>query len=330
MSLRLLLLATVVVLVTISELCLAENRATSIKNDFVGTAMLMPNARRSRLSRDFVTTITDESPPQPPPLPVVAKTTVTAEAQTPPSFSRDSAATTNAVTQDDVKPTSTGDGQQLTEETYREYEHLLKMDTKNFSDKQKQLFDQIVERVARLSGSTDIPTTDAPAADPEIGESRGSKQRLTKARITTTVTPSSASTSTKNKYSSSSSSSSASTSTTTKTKPSTISIKTHQTASTSGVTTIPVEIAKPFSHKFKPMHTNINPVSSSAATKVGNVTEVIFGNITTTSIVDSLSNDGREDIFSGKKRPATTAAAATVQTTAETNKNKVGAHVYWN
>lgn len=320
MSLRLLLLATVALVLLTSNVCLGENRATSIKNDFVGTAVLMPNARRSRLSRDFVTAITDESPP---PLPAATNTVTAVEAQTPPSFNRDSSATTNAVVpQDEQKPTVAADGQQLTEETYREYEHLLKMDTKNFNEKQKQLFEQIVERVARLSGSTDQPTT--VNVDPEIGESRGSKQRLTKARLTTTSSPSSATTPTKNKYSSSSTSTS--TATTTKTKPFPITIKTHQTAASApGVTAIPAEVAKPFAHKFKPLQTNISPVSSSAATKVGNVTEVIFGNITTTSIVDSLSNDngGREDILSGKKRPATTMAAATVQTTAETNKNKV-------
>lgn len=328
MSLRLLLLATAVALLATSNVCLGENRATSIKNDFVGTAVLMPNARRSRLSRDFVTAITDEAA-RPPTLP---NTVTVVEAQTTPSLNnRDiaaAAATTNAVPlMDASKPNdwAVADGQPLTDETYREYEHLLKMDTKNFSEKQKQLFDQIVERVARLSGSsTDTPTT--VNVDPEIGESRGTKQRLTKAR--TTSSPSSTSTtSNKHKHPSTSSSSVSSMSIGTKTKPSSpITIKTHQTASALSVTAMPSSelLTKPFAHKFKPLQTNISPVSSSAATKVGNVTEVIFGNITTTSIVDSLSNDnGHDDIFSGKKRPSTTAAAATVQTTAETNKNKV-------
>lgn len=317
MSLRSLLFATLVASMIASEMCLGENRATSIKNDFVGTAVLMPNARRSRLSRDFVTAITDESAQ---PLQAGAANAATDPPPTPPpSLNRDSApTTTNAVSAEE--PSAAVDGQQLTDEMYREYEYLLKMDTKNFNDKQKQLFEQIVERVARLGGSTDSPTTDY--VESEVGESRGSKQRLTKARFTTTATPSSATSITKNKHSSSSSSTS--TATTTKSKPSTITVKTHQTAAAPSATTVPAELAKPFAHKFKPLQTNISPVGSSAATKVGNVTEVIFGNITTTSIVDSLSNDnGRDDIFSGKKRPPTTAAAATVQTTADTNKNKV-------
>lgn len=309
------LLVAVVAVWCATDMCWAENRATSGKNDFVGTAVLMPNARRSRLSRDFVTAIADGSEAL---LPSVSAATVTVAT---PTTSRTESGQT-VLPQDDSRPT-VAEQQPLTDETYREYEHLLQMDTKNFSDKQKQLFDQIVERVARLSGGSDSPTTDP--VDPEVGESRGSKQRLTKARLTSTSSPSSsasASTASKTKYASSPFLASTST---TKSKPASIAIKSNQPPASSLTTTTSAEPPK-FS-KFKPLHTNINPVSSSAATKVGNVTEVIFGNITTTSIVDSLSNDnGREDIF-GKKRPATTAAAATVQTTADTNKNKVSARV---
>lgn len=234
---------------------------SELRHDFPGTAELLPtNSRRSRLSRDFVPSESDPSAVAP----EIATTPAAAAAST------------------------------LSDDTVREYGHLLQMDTKNFSEKQKALFERIVERVARLSATVENSTVTEGAES----EGRATKNRLKKnSQKTVSVTPR------PTKHTTTAAADS------TMTKVTTIKAKPSVTIQTTDV--------------VNKVHSKLQAAAAAAAAAAAktNVTEVIFGNITTSSIVDSLSADTvpREDIYA--KRPlAATAATAAI---ADTNKVKV-------
>lgn len=158
----------------------------------------------------------------------------------------------------------------LSDETIREYGQLLQMDTKNFSDQQKVLLEKIVERVARLGG-THINVDSVNGTDNNDNEGRGNKNRLKK--------------NSHNKNQST---------------PTKAAIK-HDHDGNGKLTVkhnIPAKIndSQMISNKMQVNNNNDGAIKA-------NVTDVMFGNITTSSIVDSLSADNaREDIYV-KKRP---------------------------
>lgn len=219
---------------------------------------------------------------------------------------------------------SSSSSDKLSDDTLHEYGQLLKMDTKNFSQQQKALLERIVERVARLSDSTGESNTTAniedymdstdDAEDNNENEGRGTKNRKKKNKISVVAT------------------------TTSEQPPQTKSFN-HESIGNSKQQVVKI-VQNNNKHtgnrtKAEQPHSTVNNVnkkghqnSLNSAVKPTNVTEVFFGNITTTSIVDSLSDDNteREDIF-GNKRPASTAAAiaaiAAAAASAATDKNKV-------
>lgn len=241
------------------SVCLCEiGRA----RDFPGTAELLPsNARRSRLSRDFVPSASD---------PVGTSSTV-------PTTLQEEQVTTEKISK-------------LSDDTVREYGNLLQMDTKNFSEKQKALLERIVERVARLSGSAGVDTN-VTASDEQTNENegRGNKNRLKKNTLKS---------SNQSKLDS--------------IVPATENVKVTIKASAGKPLIVVPVIADLKAASNKQRHKlHAATVAAVNGPKAQNVTEVIFGNITTSSIVDSLSTDNvaREDIYV-KKRPASTAATA--------------------
>lgn len=244
------------------SVCLCEiGRA----RDFPGTAELLPsNARRSRLSRDFVPSQSD---------PVGTSSAV-------PKPIEDEPVTTERISK-------------LSDDTVREYGNLLQMDTKNFSEKQKALLERIVERVARLSGSAGVETNGT-TSDDQVNENegRGNKNRLKKNSLKS---------SSQTKLDS--------------TVPATENVKVTIKASAGKPLIVVPVIADLKAASNKQRHkihaASVAAVNGNGGQKAQNVTEVIFGNITTSSIVDSLSTDNvaREDIYV-KKRPASTAATA--------------------
>lgn len=202
----------------------------------------------------------------------------------------------------------------LSEDTVREYGHLLQMDTTNFSEQQKALLEKIVERVARLSGALDDSTDDTPSSLDNESQGRGNKSRGKKnshkvaAQKQIVASDLEATTNT------------AETKTLIKNEHAKQTTATTIIASDSGKTTVKN------SNKTTPIvaqkttntgnHHKIKPNNSNGSMKA-NMTEVYFGNITTSSIVDSLSADNaREDIYVNR-RPGSTAATAIV------DKNKI-------
>lgn len=195
----------------------------------------------------------------------------------------------------------------------RELGDLLHMDTKKFTEQQKQLFKTIVERVARVSNAAKEATEQygiigGGAADAgniipvNVEEGRDSKVRQTKVRLATTTVGGKPSTATTHKHSTA-------TTTTVRGRPA---VK-PTAAPVADVGHSSTTVAAGEKNKYKLIvNSNLGRPASSAPTKTDNYTEVIFGNITTTSIVDSLSNDNsRETLLSkngGPKRPASIAA----------------------
>lgn len=246
------------------SVCLCEiGRA----RDFPGTAELLPsNARRSRLSRDFVPSLSD-------PIGTSSSSTV-------PTTLEEEPVTTEKISK-------------LSDDTVREYGNLLQMDTKNFSEKQKALLERIVERVARLSGSAGVDTNGTTSEDQiNENEGRGNKNRLKKNSLKS---------SSQVKLDS--------------IVPATENVKVTIKASAGKPLIVVPVIADLKAASNKQRHklhaASVAAVNANGGQKAQNVTEVIFGNITTSSIVDSLSADNvaREDIYV-KKRPASTAATA--------------------
>lgn len=159
----------------------------------------------------------------------------------------------------------------LSDDTIREYGQLLQMDTKNFSDQQKVLLEKIVERVARLGGAN--VKVDANVTDNNENEGRGNKNRLKK--------------NSHNKNQSTAA-------------PTKTTIK-HDQHDGNGKLTVKHNIpAKINDSQMIKMQVNIN--NNDGAIKA-NVTDVMFGNITTSSIVDSLSSDNAREDIQIKKRP---------------------------
>lgn len=159
----------------------------------------------------------------------------------------------------------------LSDETIREYGQLLQMDTKNFSDQQKVLLEKIVERVARLGGAN-VKVDALNSTDNNENEGRGNKNRLKK--------------NSHNKNQSA---------------PTKVAIKHDHDGN--GKLTVKHNIpSKINDSQMIKMQVNNNNNNNDGAIKA-NVTDVMFGNITTSSIVDSLSSDNAREDIQVKKRP---------------------------
>lgn len=169
--------------------------------------------------------------------------------------------------------------QQSTERMLKNYGNIFQMDTKNLTEKQRTLLERIVERVARLGGSLE-PDNEVPLDQDNQSESR-SRHRNRNVR--------------KNVPKIDENNSATQTSTTAESTPTTKTIK----RTTAGI----------MAHPTKPVSSSTTKVGKSKITQTSNFhqmrpnsTEVVFGNITTTSIVDSLSKDNaREDVYN--RRP---------------------------
>lgn len=162
----------------------------------------------------------------------------------------------------------------LSDETIREYGQLLQMDTKNFSDQQKVLLEKIVERVARLGGANvKIDPSISNVTDTNENEGRGNKNRLKK--------------NSHNKNQST---------------PTKAAIKQHDQHDGNGKLTVKHNI--PSKINDSPMiKMQVNNNNNNDGAIKANVTDVMFGNITTSSIVDSLSSDNAREDIQIKKRP---------------------------
>lgn len=293
-------------------LLLVLTLAGSIVGQHAQTNAGLRTHRRARVGRDFAAPVADSD--------AAAAAAITATQPSPAAAAADSEDGSAVV----AATASTVPGRELGD--------LLHMDTNKFSEKQKQLFKKIVERVARVSiaaseqqqqqqmllqqANAEAATVHddiAPAANDDaaaaadnedddeeetvallpIEEGRDSKTRQTKVKYTPPVQ---------------------------------ISGKPGGKPTVNGGVATTVKVRQPAGrptvspdggldkHKYKLIvNTNINRPASSVATKTDNYTEVIFGNITTTSIVDSLqaSEQQRDTVVTknNKKRPPTTAAA---------------------
>lgn len=161
----------------------------------------------------------------------------------------------------------------LSDDAIREYGQLLHMDTKNFSDQQKVLLEKIVERVARLGGANvkvDAPSNVTEPIESNENEGRGTKNRLKKNKNQSTAPTAKAT------------------------------IKHDQHDGNGKLTVKHHTPAKLSDSPMIKMQVNVN--NNDGAIKA-NVTDVMFGNITTSSIVDSLSSDNAREDIQLKKRP---------------------------
>lgn len=168
--------------------------------------------------------------------------------------------------------------QQSTDRMLKNYGNIFQMETKNLTEKQRTLLERIVERVARLGGSLE-PENEVPLDQDNQSESRARHRNRNVRKNTPKIDEGS--------QLDPISADPADPMTTTK------AVK----RTTAGI----------MAHPTKPVSSSTTKVGKSKVTQASNQlrpnsTEVVFGNITTTSIVDSLSKDNaREDVYN--RRP---------------------------
>lgn len=170
----------------------------------------------------------------------------------------------------------------IPERAVRNYDKIFNMDFRNLTDKQRILLDRIVERVAKLGGpfptsrnKTTSTTASTAVTDTELNESRANHATSPARSVKKNMTKSS----------------------TTKT----------MRRTTAGI----------IAHPTKPVGSTTTKVGKSKVTHMvlprPNATEIVLGNITTASIVDSLKKDNhnaREDVYG---RPPTPVEKASVK-----------------
>lgn len=271
--------------VLILVVCLNVCQCQTQNGNGYGTVELVKHNRRSRLLSDFVDGSTTAGRSVPP---VQSAPAVPASPLNMP-VPRSPAPQANAA--------ATGRNPRIpsTERMLQNYGNIFQMDTKNLTDKQRTLLERIVERVARLGGSLE-PENDVPTDDDNLNESRARhrnrnvRKNVAKSSVPAAVAaPAVGTNEAKDLNLSQLSSTTAGSTTTTKT------IK----RTTAGI----------IAHPTKPVSSSTTKVGKSKVTQASsfnqlrpNSTEVVLGNITTTSIVDSLSKDNaREDLYN--RRP---------------------------
>lgn len=246
---------------------------TPTGNGFYGTVELVKNGRRSRLLSDFVDGATPAAAP-PSNADAIAK---------PPTM-----ATPNTSTQKVRTQTS--------ERMLKNYGNIFQLDPKNLTDKQRVLLERIVERVARLGGSLE-PENAGPSAigdDKDQVESRARHRNRNVRKNQTKVAQATQATQSVQEEQQRAESAAA-----------------HATASQDTVPTTTKAIKRTtvgiIAHPTKAVTSSTTKVGKSKVTQASsylrpNATDVVLGNITTTSIVDSLSKDNaREDLYN--RRP---------------------------
>lgn len=309
------------VLMVISLLKLGE-----CHNNLFGTAELRGTLpRRSRLLSDFASSFSDDHSrsgfvPAAIPLssskssysrsllPTEESTTATVTSVSPPVVSTSPEPNSN-------EPTPTAD-------TMRKYARILKIDTENMNEEQRELLLRIVQRIARLNGAR----PDEESIDLNVNEGRARRNkhrddRKKKKPSTTNAAASDAPNSTTKAAASTSTTASTSSSSSKKhrTTPSS-----HSSSSSTGTTTTTTASKKKVaaSNYIAISTATASPTTPTIATKVGkskvtpstdltmsNATSMDLGNISTTSIVDVLSTDNaRENFYIRRPSPSTITA----------------------
>lgn len=256
----------VLILIVCLKLCQCQ---TQNGNGFYGTVELVKNGRRSRLLSDFVDGASTSVAPSPavtePPQDAIPKAPIVASSK--------------------IRT-------QTTERMLKNYGNIFQLDPKNLTDKQRVLLERIVERVARLGGSLE-PENTVPSVgqDQEQVESRARHRNRNVRKNQPKVAqdePRSESTAHTVTAAGLDASASAPASTTKTIKRTTVGVIAHPTKAVSSSTT---KIGK----------SKVTQASAYSQLRP-NATEIVMGNITTTSIVDSLSKDNaREDLYN--RRP---------------------------
>lgn len=251
-------------------------------NGFFGTVELVKNGRRSRLLSDFV------------------ENTQPAAAAAPAAPQAN-----DAVPKAPVDTASASKGRsQTTERMLKNYGNIFQLDPKNLTDKQRVLLERIVERMARFGGSLDgavesspAPTTPGAAdANSDPSESRARhRNRNVRKNQPKVVAPEPQEQPQQRSEAS---------------VPD-VQLTIHSDSSSTIATTKAAKrtSAGVMSHPTKAVSSSTTKVGKSKVTQAStysqlrpNATEVVLGNITTTSIVDSLSKDhAREDLYN--RRP---------------------------
>lgn len=309
------------VLMVISMLKLGE-----CHNNLYGTAELRSTLpRRSRLLTDFISNIPDDNSRSafiPAAIPLSSSSYSRSLTPTDTSATESSVSSSIVLTSpapNDNEPTPTAD-------TMRKYARILKIDTENMNEEQRELLLRIVQRIARLNGAR----PDEESIDLNVNEGRARrkhrddrKKKKTSSNAASDVLKSSTSKTTNAATSPTSSTSSSSSSKHRTTPPTQSGNGDRSSSSTTTSTTI--------ASKKKVAPSNyiaISTVTASAttptiaATKVGkskvtpstdltmsNATSMDLGNISTTSIVDVLSTDNaRENFYIRRPSPSTITA----------------------
>lgn len=300
------------VLMVISLLKLGE-----CHNSLFGTAELRGSLpRRSRLLSDFSSNIPDDNSrsafiPAAIPissssysrslLPTEQSTTVTSVS--PPIISTSPAPNNN-------EPTPTAD-------TMRKYARILKIDTENMNEEQRELLLRIVQRIARLNGAR--PDEESIDLNVNEGRARRNKHRDDRKKKKTTSNASSDVLNNSTKTTNSATATAAVPSSSKhRTTPSSQSGS--SSSSTTTKTTTTASKKKVAASNYIAISTaTANPTTPTIATKVGkskvtpstdlsmtNATSMDLGNISTTSIVDVLSTDNaRENFYIRRPSPST-------------------------
>lgn len=284
-------------------------------NSLFGTAELTSSLpRRSRLLSDFASNIPDDNSRSgfiPAAIPISSSSSSKA------SYSRSLLPTEKSATVVSAPPTvSTSPAPDINEptptaDTMRKYARILKIDTENMNEEQRELLLRIVQRIARLNGAR----PDEESIDLNVNEGRARRKHrddrkkkknnsnspgdvVNNSTKTTNAAASSSSSSkhrpTPSNQSGSSSSSTTATTTTSKKKVATSNYIAVSTVTASSTTpTVATKVGK-------------SKVTPSTDLTMTNATSMDLGNISTTSIVDVLSTDNaRENFYIRRPSPST-------------------------
>lgn len=309
------------VLMVVSLLKLGE-----CHNNLFGTAELRGTLpRRSRLLSDFASSFADDHSRSgfvPAAIPLSSSKS---------SYSRSLLPTEETTTVTSVSPPVVSTSPEPnsneptpTADTMRKYARILKIDTENMNEEQRELLLRIVQRIARLNGAR----PDEESIDLNVNEGRARRNkhrddRKKKKPSTSNAAVSDVPSSTTN--AAASSSTTASTSSSSK-KHRTTPSSSHSgssSSSTGTTTTTTASKKKVAASNYIAISTaTASPTTPTIATKVGkskvtpssdltmsNATSMDLGNISTTSIVDVLSTDNaRENFYIRRPSPSTITA----------------------
>lgn len=298
-------------------------------NGFYGTVELVKQSpRRSRLLSDFVNPSPEarSSAPHPIHIPLSPSPTPSSQSSSPsaqsePATSASFPTTISAAPDLPVKPTI---------DTLRKYGKIFKMDTKYLTPQQRSLLERIVDRVARLGGnlelSDNITSVNRTQANETVdneseGRARARNNRKKSGKKSNNASKSSESTDESGTEAETSAASSAST--------------VPFTATASSVKAMKRTTAGIIAHPTKTVGASATKVGKSKVTQTHNLTQLKsnstnmeLGNITTTSIVDSLSKDNaRENVYNRRPDKTVTTTIPNANQNNNNNSNKVSTKI---